>query len=236
MSVSPPTSVRVITIVALATSVLLVAAGEARAVTVTLQADPPVGAFTRTGDVGGVGVTLGSSGGHFSPSFIDDSGAYADASLFGTLAAAPGTVGDFLDLGYGVGEIDTVTVTFDAPVQDPALYILDVDDAGVSVIVSSGGTTFTNNADGQWTGNTFTSLGAGSTGLGAFGAVEYAGLFPAGSSFTLFWDHAPMGSELVAIGIGSNGSGAPGAVPEPATGLILAAALGVAALRRRARS
>ena len=57
---------------------------------------------------------------------------------------------------------------------------------------SPGGGTKTNNADGEWNGNTLTALSGGPEGTtGAFGAVGYIGLFPVGSVFMFDFDFSP---------------------------------------------
>ena len=130
------------------------------------------------------------------------------------------------------GQTDTLTITLNGPIQDPIFYIWDIDAPGATLTVSPGDTTFVCDLDCVWNGNTATTtVGApGPQGTSGSPAVEYAGLYGAGSQFTFVFDYtgvSPIDGELVGIGIGTM-------IPEPSTALLLGFALaGLAASRRR---
>lgn len=181
-----------------------------------------------TGTVNGVTVTAVSGGDAWTAGFNNDVGTYS-SSLFGSLRAPAGTVGDFFRVAYSQGDVDTVTITLGGDLVDPVLYISDIDIVGASVTFAPGGASMTNSADGVWNGNTLTATSGVNQGTsGAFGAIQYLGTFGAGSTFTFtadFTNAAVTGGDFVAYGIVV-------LVPEPGVVFLLAGAL-VSSLRRR---
>lgn len=218
--------------VAVAILALSLSFGAASASATTLQIDPPwQTAGPNTGSVGATNLTatlvndLWSGGG-----FVDENGNYQNAG-HGSLAM-PGAVGDFFVLSLGSspgGLVDTMTITLGGALDDPIFYFSDLDAVGGTLTVSPGGSVFESNADGVWNGNTLTVLNGGA-GRGAIAAVQYAGSFGSGSSFSFTTDYSGLGVSIDSFLIGV------GVVPEPSTLVMLMSALILASATLRGRS
>jgi hypothetical protein len=198
----------------------------------TLDMDEPWNTTgENTGNVGTTAVAAESETDSFNSTF--SSGAtYGRSDLFGSLALPGGTTGDFFTFAYSqvAKDTDKITVTLGGPLSDPIFYITDIDVIGASVTVAPTPDLFTHNVDGMWTGNTLSAVSSDS--VGAFGAVQYLGLYDNGSPFTFDVDYTPDGpgqNDWVGIGIG--------VIPEPSSAALLALGLlGLAAARKRTKS
>jgi hypothetical protein len=218
--------------VALAILALSLSFAGAGASATTLQIDPPwQTAGPNTGSVGATNLTATLTNDLWSASgFVDENGNYQNAG-HGSLAIA-GAVGDFFVLSLGSspgGLVETMTITLGGPLDDPIFYFSDLDAVGGTLTVSPGGSVFESNADGVWNGNTLTVLNGGS-GFGAIAAVQYAGSFGSGSSFSFTTDYSGLAVSFDSFLIGV------GVVPEPSTLVMLTftIVLAGATLRRRA--
>jgi hypothetical protein len=212
-----------------AVALIMLASGSAGAD--TLQIDTPFNSTgTNAGSVGTTPLTATSATNSWRSSFNDDVTTYSRSDLFGFLAVpASEPPGDFLPFQYSqlAADIDTITITLQAPIIDPIFFISDIDALGVVVTVSPGATAFSSNANGTWEGNAFTAT-AGSTAPGAFGAVQYGGTQSAGSQFTFRVDYSapgPIANDFFGIGIAT--------VPEPSAGFLALVGLGALALSNR---
>jgi hypothetical protein len=206
----------------------LLAASPAAAASLQI-ATPYQSTGTNAGSVGATGLTATST--RWAADFGDESGVYA-AGLFGALDLAPATVGDFfrINLGSSSGLTDTFTITFTSMIEDPILYLIDVQGTGGTITVTLGGSTFVNDTDSVWNGNVLTVTNGFPSGS-AFAAIKYQGTFGAGSVLTLQFDYTAVGPSLstdtIGIGIGTQ-------VPEPAC-LALLAVVGASLIGRRGR-
>ncbi len=182
-----------------------------------LQIDEPwATAGPNTGTVGETAVTLTSSGDRWRSSFTDESPLFSRADLFGAGAQPAGTIGDFAVLSFGPGQSDLLQVEIAGPLLDPIFFLTDIDVVGATVTVTRGGAALVSNADGQWTGQTLTTLSGAPDTVGAFATVRYAGLFEAGTSFG-FEITYPGDFSVDTLGLGIV------AVPEPTTASMLGA-------------
>ena len=172
---------------------------------------------TQTGTVGTAGVSITTNNLPWNTTFINDDALYS-SSLFGALAQPAGTVGDFATISASEGDIFTIEVSLGDALIDPIFYLVDIDTISATVAVPAGATTKVASADGSFAGDTLTHLVGG--GDGTFGAVQYAGLFPASSifAFDFNFDTNNFSRELIALGIaGDNVRPDSMPVPEPGT-------------------
>jgi hypothetical protein len=194
----------------------------------TLQIDTPWNlSGANTGSVGGTALSATASTG-WSPAFGDESAIYAYAG-FGSLALPAGSVGDFFRIDLGTqapaGLTSTLTVTLAGALEDPIFYLIDLNGVGATVTVSPGGSSFTTTAEGTWNGNLLTM----SSGTRLDAAVQYSGVFPAGSVFSFAIDYG----ETTGISSDSIGLGIATPVAEPSALCLLALAAGAGARRLR---
>lgn len=206
------------------------------AVSAVLRVDQPgQTSGPNTGSVGATAVS-GSSANNLwrDPPFLGRN--YFDP-VWGSLALS-GESGHMFGVVYASGLLDTFTITLNGPIQDPIFYFLDLDGPGATITVPSGGTTFVCQLDCAWSGDTATILlGApGPQGTSGHAAVQYAGLYGAGSQFSFVFDYrglSPVGGDIVGIGLGTR-------LAEPSSGVLGALAAGslfvASAARRRGRS
>jgi hypothetical protein len=199
---------------------------------VALQIDEPWNTSgANTGTVGGSALTATSDGDKWLATLSNnDVGLYARVDLFGAGAQPAGTIGDFFGLGFGPGETDSFTITLQGALVDPVFFIGDIDVIGASITAPAGGVNLTSNADGEWNGLTLNTLSGAPQGTaGAFGTVQYTGLFAANSTFTFLVDFTPQTFSFDTIGIGV------AAVPLPTVAFMFPAGLivGLGWMRRR---
>ena len=190
---------------------------------------------TQTGSVGSTPVSATTTRLPWNGTFTNDNGSYSSSSLYGTLAQPAGTTGDFFNIRISEGDIFSTTVVLGGSLLDPIFYIGDIDAVDATVAFPSGGSIFQNNADGSFSGDTLTALsGAGQGTQGAFGAVQYTGLFAAGTEFKFdfSFDTNNFSAENVGLGIAARGVGV-SAIPEPATVALLAMGVGFLFFRRK---
>ncbi len=163
--------------------------GMSQAQAAALQIDEPwQSTGSNTGTVDGAALTATAS--RWRGDFNNDTPLYARPDLWGANALPAGTIGDFFSFQFGANTSDTVTVTLNAALTNPIFYIGDLDVIGATVTVSSNGTNFTSNADGEWVGDTLNVLsGAPQETTGAFATVQYLGTFAAGESFVFDIDY-----------------------------------------------
>ncbi len=195
----------------------------------TLQIDPPwaTPSGANSGSVGGARVSATASTG-WGTGFGDESSIYSSAA-FGALALPAGSVGDFLRVDLGTqtpsGLSSTITVTLVDALQDPIFYLIDLNGVGATVTVTPGGSVFTSTPAAAWSGNLL-SMTSG-TRLDA--AVQYQGLFAAGSQFTFAIDYAAttgISADFIGLGIATP-------VAEPGALLLLASEAGACVRRVR---
>jgi hypothetical protein len=185
---------------------------------------------SNTGNVDGAALTATSAGDSWLATLNNnDTTLYQRADLFGS-NAIPGTIGDFFGLGFRPGDTDTFTITLNAPLTDPIIFIGDLDVVGSSVTVPTGAVNLTSNADGEWNGLTLTALRGAPDATGAFGAVLYPGTYAAGSEFVFNIDFSPTDFSFDTIGLGI------AVVPVPAAVWLFGSALGLLGWVRRRRS
>ena len=194
-----------------------------------LQIDEPwQTSGANTGTVDGAAINAVSAGDKWDPILRNnDTTLYSRTDLWGSNALPAGNLGDFLGLDFGPNQTDVLTITLNGELTNPIFYIGDFDVIGTGVTVPDGGSNFFANADGQWNGNTLTTINAGEGFAGAFGSVQYLGTFAAGSEFVfdIDYDIGGFSRDLIGVGIGI--------IPIPPAMLLFGSALGLLGWARR---
>lgn len=182
----------------------------------------------QTGDVGGVGVTLETSPNQWHTTFIDDS-TVLTSSQFGSLAQPAGTIADAANLRVVSDDVFTLTVTFQGSLLDPIFYFFDIDAVGATLLLEPGGDVFEVNADGMLSGDLLTVLSGAPDTPGAFLAVQYLGVFLAGSTFEFAFDFTGADFSAENVGFSITSTDFPSEIPIP--GAIWMLLIGISALR-----